>query len=237
MYISTSIGFNGPITIGIVLVIIVGELGMRIEMFHLCRSLQMAATCCRMRCRKTLALHTCIRFEYHEHFIRRCRYRMWCFGAAEFAKCIAVNRVAVEDLYIIVGTLLVRFNLERKEMQTYTMAGRRGKVPDTVFFPRIVVGVVGTLNGTVRCGNLVFASALFAVKTVFVQYITVVTRTHIWPDGVLTFVHTSTIINSTFVNICKGNRIKEWVLARSSWFYSFSTREHLIFVYGTLLFI
>lgn len=56
---------------------------------------------------------------------------------------------------------------------------------------------------------LVFASTFLAVVPIFVQNITIVTRTHVRSDCVGAFVHAAAIVHSTLVDIyleCKLER-------------------------------
>lgn len=179
MNIATGVRFNGPITIGVMIVVVVGESCMRIEMFHLCGGFQMTAARCCMRGREALPLNTSVRFENHKHFVGRCRYWMRYFGAAKFAKRITIDRITVENLHIVVGAFLMRLNLECEEMQAYAMAGCGREMPHTILFAWIVVRIVGTLDSALWSCDLILASAFLAVQSILMQHITVVARAHI----------------------------------------------------------
>lgn len=165
----------------------------------------MATAGSRMRRTESLPLYTCIRFEYHEHFVRRCRYWMRNFRSTEATQRKTVRRVAVVNGQIVVGTFLVWLNFERIEMQAYTMTRRRCKVPHAVLFPRIVIGIVGTRYGAIWRCNFIFTAALFAIESIVMQDVSIVARAHIRSNRVSAFVHTAAVIHCTFVDVCDKN--------------------------------
>lgn len=129
MYVAARLSFNCPITIGIVIVVVIGKFGMWIEMLDTCRCLEMSTTGRRMCCGETLTLNARIRFKYHKHFVRWCADGMRQLRTTIFAQRKAVHRISIVNCHIIVCALLMRLNFERIEMQSDSMARRGGKMP------------------------------------------------------------------------------------------------------------
>lgn len=97
----------------------------------------------------------------------------------------------------------MRFHFEYSKREPNSMTRSCTEVPYAILFRWIIVGIVWTVDLTMRSSYFVFATAFLAVQFVIVQNVTIVTWTDVRSYSVFAFVHTSAIVDSTFVNICK----------------------------------
>ena len=98
---------------------------------------------------KTLSLYRSIRIEDHVHSVPTGRNGHRLLAATEAAQASRVGVVAVEDDDVVVGTLLVRLELEVVERQLDAVTLLGCEVPNAVLATRVEVGPVGAAQFTV----------------------------------------------------------------------------------------
>ena len=115
--------------------------------------------------------------------------------------CLSCRSVVHDD--VVIGTLLMRFQVKLREDEFDPVTRSRGVEPGAVFAGGIRVGPVRTLNLPGRRRDVVRAAALFAVVLVVVQDEAVVAGAREGADRVFADVLAAAVVDRALVFVCR----------------------------------